>query len=323
MDTEATLESTLRDAETRLLEGYGLDHAERFVDVVGTRVRVVDIPATGRGTSLPPVVLLHGIASVTAAAAPLIPAFGGARIIAPDWPGHGLSGSYAFSSRTDLRHFARAVIDAVADDAGLDRFDLVGHSLGGQFALYFCLTRAERVERLVLLGAPGTAFAELRPPLGMRLVALPGIGRLLSRPVTLDRYRANSAMTLGPGAVDPWPPELVEVGWYASRRSAFIETLPGLFRCLASVFGVRRSAVITPADLATIALPTLLLWGDRDVFVTPEQARPSWGRMPGAVLAEIRDAGHAPWLNDLDSSSVALRTFLSRDHLTDAVDQPR
>src|SRR5690606_41323414 len=38
-----------------------------------------------------PVVLLHGMAAVTAAAVPLIPAFGGRRVIAPDWPGHGLS----------------------------------------------------------------------------------------------------------------------------------------------------------------------------------------------------------------------------------------
>jgi pimeloyl-ACP methyl ester carboxylesterase len=322
MDTETELEGRFRDAEKRLLDGYGLTYTERFIEVLGTRVRVVDIPATRDGAALPPVILLHGIASVTAAAAPLLPAFGGARIIAPDWPGHGLSGPHEFRPRDDLRAFARAVIDAVADDAGVTRFDLVGHSLGGQFALYYTLARPQRVRRLVLLGAPGAAFAELHPPAGMRIVALPGVGRrLLSRAVTLEQYRANSAMTLGAGAVDPWPPELVEVGWYASQRRAFVDTLPGLFRSIASIFGVRRSAVIPHDELAIITTPTLLLWGDRDVFVTPERARPSWGRMPAAVLADIRNAGHAPWLNDLSASSTALRTFL--DDVTDPEPAPR
>lgn len=309
MPTESELADKLRAAETRLFEHYGLTHTERFIEVDGTSIRIVEVPATD--PSRTPVLLLHGIASVTAAAVPLIPAFDGARIVAIDWPGHGLSGPHRFTPRGDLRRFAERFIDAVADTTGLTTFDLVGHSLGGQFALYYCLTRSERVRRLVLLGAPGAAFAELRPPVSMRLVAFPGVGRrLLSQVVTLAQYKANSAMTLGAGAVDPWPIELVEVGWYASQRQAFVDTLPGLFRCIASVFGVRRSAVIPHDMLATIALPTLLLWGEHDVFVSPEDARPSWSRMPGAELAEIADAGHAPWLNDLDASAAAVRRFL-------------
>ena len=310
MPTESELAASLRAAETRLFERYGLSHTERFVEVDGTSVRVVEVPATDPTRT--PVLLLHGIASVTAAAVPLIPAFDGARIIAIDWPGHGLSGPYRFTPRGDLRDFAERFIDAVADDAGLSSFDLVGHSLGGQFALYYCLTRSDRVRRLLLLGAPGAAFRELNPPTSMRVVAFPGIGRrLLARVVSLEQYRANSAMTLGAGTVDPWPSELVEVGWYASQRHAFVDTLPGLFRCLASIFGVRRSAVIPHETLATITLPTLLVWGTLDVFVSPEDARPSWSRMPGAALADIEGAGHAPWLNDLEQSAAAVRRFLA------------
>ncbi len=310
MPTEPELAADLRAAETRLFEHYGLSHTERFVDIDGTSVRVVEVPATDPART--PVLLLHGIASVTAAAVPLMPAFDGARIVAIDWPGHGLSGAHHFTPRADLRRFAERFIDAVADATALTEFDLVGHSLGGQFALYYCLSRSERVRRLVLLGAPGAAFRELRPPASMRLVAFPGVGRrVLSQVVSLAQYRSNSAMTLGAGAVDPWPSELVEVGWYASQREAFVETLPGLFRCIASVFGVRRSAVIPHDELAGITLPTLLLWGEFDVFVSPEDARPSWSRMPRAELAEIAGAGHAPWLNDLDQSAAAVRRFLA------------
>ncbi len=306
MTSESELAAELRAAETRLYAEYGLTATERFVHVDGTDVRVVSVPGDESKT---PVLLLHGIASVSAAAIPLIPAFGGAPVVAVDWPGHGLSGPYRFGPHSDLRAFAVSMIDGVADALGLTTFDVVAHSLGGQFALYYCLTRAPRVRRLVLLGAPGAAFGELSPPAGMRVVSLPFVGRAFLKPVTLEQYTANSAITLGPGAVTPWPPELVSVGWYASQRAAFVETLPGLFRSIASLWGVRRRAVISHTDLATISVPTLLLWGDADVFLTPPAGRPSWSRLAHPTLVEL-PAGHAPWLNKPDESAAAVREFL-------------
>lgn len=314
--TESELAAALRADETALYAEYGFAPTERFLhvevpDAVGVDVRVVTIPGSRPGAT--PVLLLHGIASVTAAAIPLIPAFDGAPVIAVDWPGHGLSGAFPFGPRSDLRAFAAAVIDAATE--GLDSFDIVAHSLGGQFALYYCsadsLGQRPRVRRLVLPGVPGAVFSNLTPPVGMRLAAIPGLGRAFLAPVPLEQYRANSAMTLGPGAVDPWPPELVSVGWYASRREAFRETLPGLFRSIASVFGVRRKAVLTPDALATVATPTLFVWGDKDVFMTPAAGRPSWSRMPHAELVEVR-GGHAPWLNAPEESAAAVREFLQR-----------
>ena len=146
----------------------------------------------------------------------------------------------------------------------------------------------------------------------MRLLAFPGFGAgILARVVPLDQYRANSAITLGKGTVDAWPVELVEVGWYASQRTAFAETLPGLFSSIASVFGVRKSAVIGHAELATITIPVLLVWGSEDVFMSPETGRPSWSRMPRAQLVELRDANHAPWLNKPAEAEAAVRGFLS------------
>ncbi|MDH6180097.1 pimeloyl-ACP methyl ester carboxylesterase [Microbacteriaceae bacterium SG_E_30_P1] len=307
MTSEDELDALQRGAEQRLYAHYGLSYTERFVSALGTSIRVVDIAGD---PAKRPVLLLHGIASVTAAAIPLIPAFDGAPVIAVDWPGHGLSGPFPFAKGTDLREFTTAILDAVLEQTA-GAVDVVAHSLGGQFALYYCLARPERVHRLVLLGAPGGAFAELRPPASMRFLALPGFGaRMLGTVVPFEQYKANSAITLGAGTVDPWPIELVEVGWYASQRRAFAESLPGLFRTIASVFGVRRSAVIRHEDLATITIPVLLVWGTDDVFLSPERARPSWTRMPHAELVEL-EANHAPWLNQPEQAAAAVHAFLA------------
>lgn len=295
-----------RADEVTLYAHYGLTSTERFIDVDGTTIRVVSVP--GEGT---PVLLLHGAASVTAAAIPLIPAFGGAPVHAIDWPGHGLSGPMRFRRDTDLRAVAVAIIDAVTAALALDTFDIVAHSLGGQFALYYCLARPERVRRLVLLGAPGAAFGELSQGGGFQLLAIPVIGALVLRwPVSLEQYGRNSARTLGPGTVDPWPAELVSVGWYASRRSAFHSTLPGLFKAIVRGSALRTGIAVSVAESEGLSIPTLFVWGDDDVFLPPSAAKQWTDAMPNATVVEL-EAGHAPWLNKPEETAKAVSGFLA------------
>jgi pimeloyl-ACP methyl ester carboxylesterase len=304
--TETELAAEYRAAETRLLADFGLTATERMVDAGDAQLHVIDIPGDA---ARPPVVLLHGIASVTAAAVPLIPGFGGRRVIALDWPGHGLS-SAATLHRHDIRTAPVRWLQAVIDAYGLETFELVGHSMGGQFGLYYALAHPERVRSLTLLGAPGAAFAEMHPPAGMRVMAFPGVaGRMLRRPVTRAEYQANSAMTLGPGAVEPWPPELVDCGYLASLREAFVESLPSYFKAIASPLGVRRSAVVTQTQLATLPMPVLLLWGDADVFLTVARAGGSIAAIADAAVVELH-GGHAPWLNAPEEARAAMARFL-------------
>lgn len=305
MASEQQLAAEVRASERRLYEHYGLETTERFVDAVGTSIRVVTIAGD---PTLTPVLLLHGAASVTAAAIPLIPSFGGAPVIAIDWPGHGLSGAYRFDGETDLRDFASAIISAVT--AEVERFDIVAHSLGGQFALYYCLAHPEKVRRVVLLGTPGAALGELPQGGGFQLLALPVIGWLVLRlPVTLTQYGKNSARTLGPGAVEPWPSELVEVGWYASRRHAFHTTMPGLFKAMIAHDDLRPGVAVSVEEMQALSIPTLFVWGDDDVFLSPEDAKPWTDAMPDATVVKLH-AGHAPWLNKPEESAAAVGGFL-------------
>lgn len=299
-----------RAAETRLLAAFELPApTERMIAVPGeaTRLHVIELPGDAGRT---PVVLLHGIAAVTAAAVPLIPAFGDRRVVAPDWPGHGLSAAGGPDHR-DLRGGPVRWLSAVLDDAGIDRAHLVAHSMGGQFSLYFALARPERVASITLLGAPGAAFPGMRVPGAMRLLALPGMAGLATRPVDREQYERNSAITLGPGAVQPWPRELVDCGWFASLRPEFRESLPRYYKALAGFFGVRRSAVLTPDELGHLRMPVLALWGDADVFMTAPVGRASVERIPGAEFVEVA-GGHAPWLNAPEAAEAAVRSFLER-----------
>jgi len=296
------LATAYRDAEARLLAAYGLERSDdRMLGVPGqdTRLHVIELAGDDRV----PVVLVHGMAAVTAAAVPLIPSFGGRRVIAPDWPGHGLSDA-AQLPRDGIRDAPLPWLDAVLDDAGLERAHLVGHSMGAQFSLYYALARPERVASVTVLGAPGVALPGTHAPIGMRMLALPGFAKLLTRPVDRDRYERNSAMTLGPGAVGGWPPELVDVGWFASLRPEFRSTAPQYYRGL-----TRPELTLTADELARLRAPVFALFGTDDVFLDPDDGRDGLSTVPHIDLAVV-PGGHAPWLNSPVRSADAVGRFL-------------
>lgn len=122
----------LRAAESRLLEQFGLTAGERMLTVPagapGTvTVRVLD---TGGAGDEPPVLFLHGIASASAAAFPLMQELAGRRILALDWPGHGLSGECVLPSGADIREHVLAVLRGVLGELDLPVVDLAGRRPG-------------------------------------------------------------------------------------------------------------------------------------------------------------------------------------------------
>ena len=115
---------------------------------------------SGRGDET--IVLLHAMRRSAADWQPIIARLDGLyRALALDMRGHGEScrpGEYTFESmRDDLLHFADAL--------ELERFHLIGHSMGGTTSILFAERWPRRVDRLVLEDTP--------PPSGRQQAPLP------------------------------------------------------------------------------------------------------------------------------------------------------
>jgi pimeloyl-ACP methyl ester carboxylesterase len=85
------------------------------------------------------------------------------RAIAMDLRGHGRSAAPA-AMEYGVASLA-GDIGAVADALGLDRFVIVGHSLGGAAAIHYAGANPQRVAGLVLVGAPGKMPPEQSKPI--------------------------------------------------------------------------------------------------------------------------------------------------------------
>lgn len=309
----ARRDDDIRTYETRAYEHYGCSPSEETISVDtehgSTPVRLVTF---GETNDKPPVLMLHGISSVSVLVAPLLPYLQGRQVVAVDWPGHGLSGRCVLPAGASLRGHATAVIRSVLDARGISATDIVGHSLGGQFALYAALGLGTRVRRVVLLGAPGAAFSGVRPVPIMRVLAVPGVGTLMLRiPQSPKAFRRNNEKMLGLGSLDHLPPDMLTAAHGMAARRGAAASVASFFRALISRGSVRRGVAVSVPDLTSLAQPVLNVWGDEDVFMRPAKATESFEAIPDHELVEVKSAGHAPWLQNLEQVGAAMADHLS------------
>ena len=102
-----------------------------------------------------PVLALHGWQDNAATFDRLIPLFPDYYWIVPDLPGHGQSQHRGHAADYSIWHYCVEVM-ALADALGLEKFILVGHSMGGSIASLLAGSCPERIEKLVLLDVIGT-----------------------------------------------------------------------------------------------------------------------------------------------------------------------
>jgi len=253
----------------------------------------------------PVLLLVHGIASDSEAWRASLPLLAcRARAIAPDLPGHGASGKAP--GDYSLGSLASALRDLLVK-LGHERATLVGHSLGGGVAMQFAYMFPERTERLVLVSSGGLGRS-VNPLL--RAATLPGSELMIAAtmgPITaLGRAGRATVRRLGLRVT----PDLGEFGrgfaTLADRegRSAFLDTL----RAVVNFSGQRIDA--SDRLYLAAAMPTLLLWGERDRIIPAAHGRRAGQRMPGSRLVTFGDSGHFPQIDDPHRFAATVLEFL-------------
>jgi 2-hydroxy-6-oxonona-2,4-dienedioate hydrolase len=287
------LEQRIRNAESDLFAAVGADVEEFFLELArtGLRVRVL---SHGHG---PTVVLLHGVTESSAIWAPLFPELRQFRLLAVDLPGHGLSDPITFR-RGQVREHARRLIDDILDALGLDEVPVIGHSLGGMFALWHAAAGSGRISEVVAIGEPAVALPGVRVRMPLSLLTVRGLGvAVLRSPSPRRVYRRLLAQGQGSAEVAAAPDSLIEALRLSARRPENARSAASLMHAIDGFRRPRADSVLTSAELAAITIPALFILGSDDPYLSIERARPSIDLIPGARLHEV-PAGHAPWLVD-------------------------
>jgi pimeloyl-ACP methyl ester carboxylesterase len=232
----------------------------------------------GSGPSL---VLLHGIGSGAASFRCQLEMLSARfRVVAWDAPGYGASTPLAHE-RPDVSLYA-AALNAWLGALDIDRFHLVGQSLGTLIAARFAAEQSRRVLSLTLVGI-ARGHARLPPSERERLLAqrLDDLDRLEPRGVAAKR----GPRLLGPGATEAMRRTVIEI-MACIRPEGYAQAAHML-----------ATADIT-ADLARLpaGLPIQVLVGDADLITPPAVNLEIASALPTASLHVIPGAGHALYL---------------------------
>lgn len=206
-------------------------------------------------------------------------------VYAPDLPGFGnsqpLDGTYYIPELVDF-------IESFVSGIGLERFFLVGHSLGGGIAVNYALKNTSRVIKLVLVDSLC---------LGKEIAWW---ARLLSRPA-----KAIGVPVMAGVRFIKW------VGHKARLPFEFVFPLSQSGINLGSCIATFRQQTLVVADrLSELFVPTLLVWGEADPLIPVKHAYRAAGIIPDCRLKVFEHTGHNIYLDYPAGFSLALSEFL-------------
>lgn len=261
-----------------------------------------------------PVVLLHGFPEFWYGWRRQIPALveAGFRVIVPDQRGYNLSDKPKGVAAYDVDVLARDVI-GLLDHFGIQKARLVGHDWGAVVAWTVAIQYPERLEKLAILNVPHpdvmTHFILTNPTQRKKswYVYFFQIPILVEWILRRKNFDALANMLVQSGRRGTFTPEdLLEYKKAWSQPGALTGML-NWYR--AAVRRGMRAAFVRSAP-RRVTVPTLMLWGKRDVALSFEMAQPSIELCQSGELVSFNRATHWVQHDAADEVNQRLLTFL-------------
>jgi lysophospholipase len=166
----------------------------------------------------------------------------------------------------------------------------VAHSMGGHILLRVLAERRPELEAAVLVAPMVRVEARPLPPrlAGWIAAGLAGIG-FGRRPAWKAPLQPAAAGSRRQGFLTRSAERYEDETWWWQREPSFNLGAPS-WGWLRAAF--RSSARLTPAALAGIRTPVLLLAAERDRLVSTPAIRAAAAAIPGAELMVLADSGH-------------------------------
>ncbi|MCE2469642.1 MAG: alpha/beta fold hydrolase [Dehalococcoidia bacterium] len=183
----------------------------------------------------------------------------------------------------------------VLDHYGASKAHVVGLSMGGRIAQEFYGLYPNRVATLTLVDTMWSG-GELTPEQRKRFVEL-RVGPLLAGKTPREMAPPVAETLIGKQSPREAFDRLVE-SMAALHKESYIKTI--------TASGEQPLTF----DLATIAVPTLLIFGEDDRLTTPEIGRQMHERIAGSQLVVIEKAGHLSNMERPHEFNAALMDFL-------------
>lgn len=284
-------------------------------DAGGFRYRLERVSLGGRAISAliagdedaPPLVLIHGLGASKASWLPIVPALAKThRVYAIDLPGFGSS------SKPRGKYTAAWLAEHVfrfLDMVDLDSAFVAGNSLGGRVTMEMAMMEPDRVSGIACL-CPAAAFSYrpglpivrlLRPEFGFAVMRLP-------RSYIKDQLKQLFC-----------DPSRIQEDWYDAAIDDFLGRWKNVRARLAFFATLRNIYLDEPegeagfwARLTDVKVPSLFIYGRRDVLITHNFSQRVRKHLPAAEVRVWNDCGHVPQLEHPERTVEEITEFFAR-----------
>lgn len=238
-----------------------------------------------------PLVMVHGFLGGSAQWQAQIAALSETcHVIALDLPGFGRNAH--LPALLSIPAFADWVLGQL-DARGVDRFNLLGHSMGGMIVQEVARCAGGRIDKLILYSTGA-------------LGVLPGRFETIAQ----SKVRAQAD---GPCITA----RRIAASWFLHGTQS-----PGYEECAAIAEQAGLDAMLAGLDamqawsgvdaLAQLQPETLVIWGDRDRTYAWPQTEQLWQTIPRTSLAVLPDCAHAVHLEKPDAFNRTVIDFLTK-----------
>ncbi len=185
---------------------------------------------------------------------------------------------------------------AILENEGVEKFNVVGSSLGGYFAQYLVANYPGRIERAVFANTfpPNDLIAEKNKSIGAALPYLPEW-------LIMDVLKGSIVENVYPAAGHSEIVLAYMMEQLGGRMSKAQEV--ARFHCVVEPFEV--------ADIDALGIPVLVIEADNDPLVElalREQLKEAY---PSASVETLHNVGHFSYMNDAETYTQILENFFS------------
>jgi len=218
------------------------------------------------------------------------------RIVRLDVPGFGLTGAIS-DGDTSIEAFVDRIY-ALTEHLELNKIVVVGNSLGGYISWSFAAKHPEKVQALILQDAAGYP---MQLPLLMKLFTTPYLRHIVrfATPRFVVKYVLNEVYGDKKRISSAKIPCYQDMMLHKGNPLSLLRIFEELER-------------MNPDGVKKITTPTLIQWGEKDIWITPTNAPLFHRDIKGSELITYPGVGHVPMEEIPEQSANDAHEFLSR-----------
>jgi pimeloyl-ACP methyl ester carboxylesterase len=281
-----------KNTRQKLFRVYGIQPKSKFVSTAGP-VKKVHYLEMGKGK---PLVMLHGGGSHSSEWINIMkPLADHYNLYVVDRPGCGLTDPVNYRG-VDFRKSSVDFISSFMDAVWLSKATFIGNSMGGYFSMVFAMDFPERVEKLILIGAPASLNYYI--PVQLRLLGWRGVNSLIKKTLAKPGVSGLKAIhkQILVRDIKNIPEEYFIHSSYNHQLNSNLDAFSTMLENVLTLKGWRKD-LYNGDQLHQLKVPARFIWGSDDAFEGPDTGKKKAEAINDCQFEVVEGAGHCPWLD--------------------------